>query len=65
MEATGDLIGNKIADKIAKVSRTLPQNSSETVTNEGENIEHDRKISKERYISFGKRLKIIDNLRLI
>ena len=30
-EATGDLIDNKIADKIMKVSRTSPQNSSGTV----------------------------------
>ena len=48
-EATDDLIGNRIADKIAKVSRASPQNSSETVTNEVENIEHEREISKERY----------------
>ena len=32
-EATGNLIGNKIADKIAKVSKTSQQNNSETVTN--------------------------------
>ena len=31
-ESTGDLIGNKIAYKISKVSRASPQNSSETVT---------------------------------
>ena len=31
-EVTGDLIGNKIAEKITKVSRTSPQNSSDTVT---------------------------------
>ena len=37
-ELTGDLIDNKIADKITKVSRTLPQNSSKTVTTEIENI---------------------------
>ena len=30
-EVTGDLIGNKIADKITKISRTLPQNNSETL----------------------------------
>ena len=60
-EATDDLIGNRIADKITKVSRASPQNSSETVTNEEENIEHEREISnereisKERYISPGKR----------
>ena len=33
-EATGDLIGNKIADKITKVSKNFPQNNS--VTNEEE-----------------------------
>ena len=33
-EATGDLISNKIPDKISKVSRTSPQNSSETVKSE-------------------------------
>ena len=48
-EATDDLIGNRIADKITKVSRASPQNSSETVTNEVEKIEHEREISKERY----------------
>ena len=36
-EATGDLIGNKIADKITKVSRGSPQNTSETVESETEN----------------------------
>ena len=33
-EATGDLISNKIPDKISKVSRTSPQNSSEAVKSE-------------------------------
>ena len=50
-EATDDLTGNKIGNKITKVSRTLPQNSSRTVTNETENIGIDRKMLKERYIS--------------
>ena len=40
MSKTGDLIGNKIADKIIKASRTTPQNSSTAVTNEAENIAH-------------------------
>ena len=31
-KATGDLIGNKIADDITTVSETSPQNNSETVT---------------------------------
>ena len=29
-EATGDFIGNKIADRITKVSKTSPQNNLET-----------------------------------
>ena len=32
-EATGDLIGNKIANKITKVSRSSPQNNSERIKN--------------------------------
>ena len=32
-EATGDLIDNKIADRITKVSKNSPQNNLETVTN--------------------------------
>ena len=35
-EATGDLIGNKITDKITKVSKNSQQNNSETVTNEND-----------------------------
>ena len=53
-EATGDLIGNKIDDRITKVSNTSPQNISETVINE-----------KERYIFPEERQKFIDDLRLI
>ena len=44
-EATGDLIGNKIANKITKASRSSPQNNSETITNE-----RYKEISKERYV---------------
>ena len=57
LEATGDLIGNKIAvaksydGKITKVSKTSPQINSETVANEEENIGLDREIPRERYIS--------------
>ena len=49
------MIDNKIADKITEVSKNFQQNNSETITNE-----HDKEISKERYISQG----IIDDLRL-
>ena len=45
-ERTGDLIGNKIADKNTKISRTSLQNSSETVTNETENIRLDTETLK-------------------
>ena len=60
VEATDDLIGNKIANRITKVSRNSQQNNSETVTDE-----HDKEIPKERYISLEEKQKIIDNLRLI
>ena len=42
-ETTGDLIGNKIADRITRVSKNSRLNISETVTNV-----HDKEISKER-----------------
>ena len=58
-EATGDLFGNKIANRITKVSKNSQQNNSDTVTNE-----HDKEIIKERYISQEERQKIIDDLRL-
>ena len=45
-EATGDLISNKIANTITKVSKDSQQNNSETVTNG-----HDKEIPKERRIS--------------
>ena len=37
-EATDDLIGNNIADRITKVLKTSQQNNSETVTNEQKNL---------------------------
>ena len=57
-EATGDLIGNKIANVVAKsydgkimgASESPKQNSSEIFTNE-----HDKRLPKERYISPEKR----------
>ena len=58
-EATGDLIGNKFSNKITKVTKNYIENNSEIVTNE-----HDKEISKERYISPEERQEIIDELRL-
>ena len=53
-EATSDLIGNKIANKITKLSK-----NSETVTNE-----HDKEIPKESYVSPEESQEIIEKLRL-
>ena len=41
-KANHDLIGNKIANKITKVSRSSSHNNSETITNE-----NDKEIPKE------------------
>ena len=54
-EETGDLIGNKIADKITKVAKTSPKYNSET---KGEEI------LRERFIPPELRQKIISDLRL-
>ena len=40
-EVTGDLTGNKIADKITKVSKTLRHNTLETVPSETKNTGFD------------------------
>ena len=45
MEATGDLIGNTIANKITKISKNSQQYISNTVTNE-----YDKEIPEERYV---------------
>ena len=56
-EATGDLTGYKIVDKIASTSKKiLKELSSNEVNNE---------IRKERYISPQERQESIDELRLI
>ena len=67
VEATGDLIGNKIADvvakfyggRITKVTKISQQNNSETVTNENY-----KEIPEERYVSPEERQEIIDEMRL-
>ena len=45
-EATGDLIGNKISDKITKDSRRSQQNNSQRVEIETKNRKFDREIPK-------------------
>ena len=59
-QATVDLIGSKIANRITKVSKTLQQNNSEKNTNE-----NGKELPKERYVSLEERQKIIDDLRLL
>ena len=58
--ATGDLIGNKVADKIASVSKKKLPNNSET---EEEDVEITT--NKKRYVSPEERQQIIDELRLV
>ena len=57
-EANGDLIGNKIADKITSASK-------EPRDEEIQSTEVNNEIPKERYIFPKKRQQIIDELRLI
>ena len=57
-EATGDLIDNKIADKITSASKK--SQNEEIQSNEVNN-----EIPKERYIPPKERQKVIDELRLI
>ena len=54
-ETNGDLIGNKIADKITRVSITSPKNNLET---------NEEEILWEKFIPSELRQKIIADLRL-
>ena len=54
------MIGNKIVDKIAKVSEALPQNNWKKVEYETEDIGFDWERPKERYISPERGQKIVD-----
>ena len=58
-EATGDLIGNKIADKITSVSKKSNYN------NNNNNEDAELATHKKRYISPEERKKIINKLRLV
>ena len=44
-KAAGDLVINKIVDKITKVSRTLPQDRSDTVESGAGSMAFDREIA--------------------
>ena len=58
VEATGDLIGNMIADKITKIWKISLESNSETVKIE-------IKMPEEEYIPPKKRQQVINNLRYI
>ena len=61
-EATGDLMGNKIADKITCMSKKSNNNND----NNGNNNEDVELIThKKRYISREERQQIINELRLV
>ena len=61
-EATGDLIGNKTADKIASVSR---KKSTEELPNDETEVDVEIATPKKRYISPEERQQIIEELRLV
>ena len=63
-EATGGLIGNKVADKIKNISK---KSSTEFYLRELQNnkANDEIEIPEERYISPEKRQQIIDELRLV
>ena len=58
-EATGDLIGNKISDKMTSVSKKKSTKKLPTIDEDAELSTH-----KKRYISPEERQQIIDELRL-
>ena len=60
-EATGDLSGNKIADKITSVSKK----STKELPNDEIEVDKKRATTKKRYISSEERQQILDELRLV
>ena len=54
-EATGDLIGNKIADRNTKVSKTSPKNNSQT---------NEEEILRGKFVAPELRHKIVNDIRI-
>ena len=63
-EATGDLVGNKIADKITSVSKKKSYNKND---DDDDDDDDDAELTthKKRYISPKERKQIIEELRLV
>ena len=65
-EASGDLIGNKIADKITNASKKSSKELHSTrLHSQNDEANDETEIPKERYISPEKRQQIFDELRLV
>ena len=64
-EATGDLIGNTIADKITSVSKKKSNNNGNNNNNNNNNEDVELTTHKKRYISPEERQQIINELRLV
>ena len=66
-EETGDLIGNKISDKMTSISKSPKEFYSQNASNEfhSKTNENEIEIPKERYIFPEKRQQTIDELRLV
>ena len=68
-EAKGELIGNKIADKITSVwkksTKELPNDETEADRFKGRRRSKSKERVKKRYISPEERQQIIDELRLV
>ena len=62
-EATGDLIGNKIADKITSVSKK--KSTKELPNNDGAEEDVEITTYKKRYLSPEERQQVFDELRLV
>ena len=62
-EATGDLIGNKIADKITSVSKKKP--AKELPSDETKEEDVEIATPKKRYISPEERKQIVEELKLV
>ena len=67
VEPSGDLIGNKIVDKITSVSKkpTMKLHSKELRNNNNNETDAEITTHKKRYISPEERQQIIDELRLV
>ena len=65
-EATGDLIGSKISDKITSVSMELrSKKSTKELLNDKTEVDVEKTTTEKRYISPEERQQIIDELRLV